>query len=315
MNTQRYELRIIGLLEDEGQIRATTLTRALDALHATAERTIRLLATGAGVGRGAKPRWLEVAVDFTVSGMKPGSTKIVLEAPPLGETAYEDFVQTDARSRRKPPNVEETALDLAARSINESQMANPAGDYFDRSVLEAILKFEKAAGIPGVRYEMISQGTSDGWFVVDEGTCARVRDRLNDTPDPESYIVSGRLESINYSNGRFQLLVNQDSYLPGRLCAESLNVEALRPLWGKQITVEGTVHFKSNGQARLIEARRIGSRLENDGVFEEMPSIKIQEPNVLYPNRIDQARSFDPAKLAGAWPGDEPIEDLLDQLD
>ena len=315
MNTQRYELRISGLLEDEGQIRATTLTRALDALHATAERTIRLLATGAGVGRGAKPRWLEVAVDFTVSGLKPGSTKIVLEATPLEETAYEDFVQTDARARRKPPNGDETALDLAARSINESQMANPAGDYYDRSVLEAILKFEKAAGAPGVRYEMISQGTSDGRFVVDEGTCARVRDRLNDAPDPESYIVSGRLEGINYSNGRFQLLVNQDSCLQGRLCAESLSVEALRPLWGKQITVEGTVHFKSNGQARLIEARCIGSRLEKDGVFAEMPSVKVQEPNVLFPDRTDQAQSFDPAKLAGAWPGDEPIEDLLDQLD
>ena len=315
MNTQRYEFRICGLLEDEGQIRATTLTRALDALHATAERTTRLLATGAGVGRGAKPRWLEVAVDFKITGLKPGSTKIGIEAHPLGETAYEDLAQTDPRSRRKLPNYDETALDLAARSINESQMADPAGDYFDRSVLEAILKFEKAAGVPGVRYEMISQDTSDRQFIVDEGTCARVRDRLNDAPDPESFIVSGRLERINYSNGQFRLLVNQDSYLPGRLCAESLSVEALRPLWGKQITVEGTVHFKSNGQARSIEARRISSRLEKDGVFEEMPSVKVQEPNILFPDRMDQAQTFDPIELAGAWPGDEPIEDLLEQLD
>ena len=150
---------------------------------------------------------------------------------------------------------------------------------------------------------------------MDEGTYARVRDRLNDAPVPESFIVSGRLEDINYSNGRFQLLVSQDSYLPGRLRAESLSVEALRPLWGKQITVEGTVHFRSNGQVRLIAVHRIGSRLEKDSVFEEMPSVKFQEPDILFPDSMDQVRAFDPIELAGAWPGDEPIEDLLDQLD
>ena len=37
-----------------------------------------------------------------------------------------------------------TALDLVARAINETQTEDPAGDYFDGSVLEAILKFRKA---------------------------------------------------------------------------------------------------------------------------------------------------------------------------
>lgn len=53
----------------------------------------------------------------------------------------------------------------------------------------------------------------------------------------------------------------------------------IAPLWGKQITVEGMVHFKANGQAKLIKARRISSRLEKDGVFEEMPSAEVQEPH------------------------------------
>lgn len=313
MNTRHYEFRIFGLQEEEGRIRVTTLSRVLDALFATAERTTRLLATGAGVGRGARPRWLEVAVDFTVTGLKPGSTTIGIEAPHLGETAYGHFAQTDSGPRQ--PNPDETALDLAARSINESQMENPAGEYFDRAVLEAICRFEKAAREADVRYEMIPQGTKDGRFVVDDSTCARVRDRLNDIPTPEARIVSGRLEEISFEKGAFRLLVNQESSLSGRICNESLDAEALRPLWGKPITIEGMVHFKTNGEARLIEARRIGRRLEKDGVFEEIPSVEVQQPYDLFSDRVEQVRNFDPIELSGAWPGDEPIEELLDQLD
>lgn len=313
MNTRHYEFRIIGLQEEEGRIRATTLSRVMDALIATAERTTRLLATGAGVGRGARPRWLEVAVDFTVTGLKPGSTTIGIEAPHLGETVYGHFAQTDSRPRQ--PNPDETALDLAARSINESQMENPAGEYFDHAVLEAICRFEKATRVVGVRYEMISLGRNDGRFVVDDSTCARVRDRLNDIPTPEAQIVSGRLEEISFEKGGFRLLVNKESSLSGRICDESLDAETLRPLWGKPITIEGMVHFKINGEVRLIEARRIGRFLEKDAVFEEMPSVEVQQPYDLFSDRIEQVRNFDPIELSGAWPGDEPIEELLDQLD
>ena len=141
------------------------------------------------------------------------------------------------------------------------------------------------------------------------------RDSLNRIPPPESCIVSGRLVEIDYKNGRFRLLVNQGSYLSGRICAESLKVKALRPLLGKQITVEGMVHFKANGQAILIEVRRISRRLEKDGVFEEIPSAKTQQPDDPLSDRAEHASNFDPIELAGAWPGNEPVEELLDQLD
>ena len=48
MKTQRYKLRISGLREDEGKIKMATLQRVVDAFLTTAERTTRLLATGAG---------------------------------------------------------------------------------------------------------------------------------------------------------------------------------------------------------------------------------------------------------------------------
>ena len=313
MKTQHYQLRISGLREDEGQIKMATLRRVLDALLTTAERTTRLLATGAGSGKGARPHWLDATIDFTITGLKSGSTIFDVEAPRLGETAYEQFAQEDLWS--KQPSLDETAVDLAAQSINETQTDDPVGDYFDSSVLQAILKFRKAARVAGVRYEMIPQGTAHGKFALDDSTCEYIKERLNDIPAPRSFVVSGRLDEIKHGNGRFRLLVSRKSTLFGRLDAASLSVEALRSLWGRQATVEGMVHFKANGEPRFIEARRISSQLEGDSVFEEMPSVEIQKSHDLFPVQRKQAGAFDPIELAGAWPGDEPIEDLLAQLD
>lgn len=101
----------------------------------------------------------------------------------------------------------------------------------------------------------------------------------------------------------------------GRICAESLKVEARRFLWGKQVTVEGMVHFRPNGQARLIEVRRISRRLVKDGAFEVIPSVETQQPHDLLSDKAEHARNLDPIELAGAWSGKEPIEELLDQFD
>ena len=103
--------------------------------------------------------------------------------------------------------------------------------------------------------------------------------------------------------------------LLGCLDTTQLDTESLRPLWGKQTTVEGMVHFKANGQPRLIQARRISGQLEGDSLFEEMPLLGEPEPHRPNKARRGRASSFDPMDLAGAWPGDESIEDLMAELD
>ena len=313
MKTERYQLKISGLREGNGQIKVTTLRRVVDALLSTAERTTRLVATGAGVGKGARPQWLGTTIDFTISGLKSGSTVIQLEAPRLGDTAHEQFSQKDLW--RKQPSMDETALDLVAQAVNETQLDNPAGDYFDSSVLEAILKFGKVAGVAGVRYELVPQGAAHGHFALDDNACMGVRDRLSDIPEPRAFIVSGRLDEIKHGNGRFRLVVAQGSALLGRVDPTSLDVEALRPLWGKHATVEGIVHFKVNGQPRLIEARRISGHQGGDNDFEEVPTVDVEDSHGLFPVPRKEVNAFDPIELAGAWPGDEPIEHLLAQLD
>ena len=318
MHAKRYQLRLGGLPGAAGQVRAATLTRVVEALLETAKRATRLLATGEGTGRGKAPRWLQDAADFTLTGLVPGSTILDIEAPTLRESAYEVFAIQDLLGNRTEtcrPSLDDTALDLASLAIREAQEDDPAGERFDGAVLEAILGFRNAAGDSGVRYEMTSRTSTHGNFLLDDSACARIEERLNSIPSPRAFIVSGRLDRIEHDAAKFRRIVDRSAPLLGKLAGEALDVELLRSLWGEQTTVAGMVHFNHNGQPRLIEARRVRGYMEGDSVFREMPAAEIRTRRVLKPDGVGRGRAADFMKLWGTWPGDEPFEELVAQLD
>ena len=314
MNTHRYQLCLTGLHEHQGQIKASHLRSVLDALIKMAESATRFLATGEGGRKGPRPGWLQASVDFTITGLNPGSTVLDIEAPYLGETAREEFFEGE--SRPEQPRFDDTALDLAAFAIEEAGAGNSQGERFDSAVLEAILKFRKAGGNTGVRYELIPQGSARGRFRLAENVCVRLNERLKSMVAPKAFVVSGWLDEIKYGGNRaFRLWLPEGRYLPGRLHPDFLNVEVLRPLWGQQITVEGMVHFKANGLPRFIQARRVSRFTEGDDCFEETPAIDIPRSQGLTPAQERQVRSSNFMDLWGSWPGDKPIDELLAQLD
>ncbi len=256
--------------------------------------------------------------------MEAGSTTLTIDAPGLGEVPDLDLSQQDLWLEQ--PTTRDTSLDLAARAAAEVQSSAAPGDYFDRNVLQAILGLGRAVRAPGVRYELIPASQSGTGFALDASSCPAIEERLHLIPAPRAFVVSGRLDEIGHGLGRFQLLLDGAS-LPGRLDRGLLDVELLRPLWGKLATVQGIVHFKSNGRARLIEARRISARAEGDTIFETMPEAETGVGTLANPVRDSQSsspvagvlgkvpRRVDPMILWGTWPGDEPIEELLAQLD
>ena len=314
MNTHRYQLRLAGLHERQGQIKASRLRSVLEALTKMAESATCFLATGEGGRRGQRPGWLRASVDFTITGLNPGSTVLDIEAPHLGETAYEKFFGGEARPEQ--PSLDDTALDLAAFAIEEAEAGDSQGDRFDSAVLEAILKFKEAGGNTGVCYELVPQGTARGRFRLSEDVCVRLNERLKTIVAAKAFVVSGWLDEIKYGGNRtFRLWLLEGRHLSGRLHPDFLDIEALRPLWGKRVTVEGTVHFRANGLPRFIRARRVSRFSEGDDCFEETPAMDIPGSQGLTSAQERQARFSNFMELWGSWPGDEPIDELLAQLD
>ena len=71
----------------------------------------------------------------------------------------------------------------------------------------------------------------------------------------------------------------------------------------------------ANGQPRLLEVHQMSGPSEGDNVFEE--TLLREIPDSQNPNEARRGRisTFDPITLAGAWPGDESVEDLMAELD
>ena len=135
-------------------------------------------------------------------------------------------------------------------------------------------------------------------------------------PEPKACIVSGKLDEIKHGAGRFRLSLSNGHKLPGSVHPEVLQGETLRNLWGKDVTVEGMVHFKANGQTRLIDARKLSEKADGDEIFEPLPSV--EHPHARsdpFPEFSRSPKTFDPMILWGAWPGDESLEELMAALD
>ncbi len=313
MSTQHYQLRLEGLEEASGQIKAAELHKVLGALLKTAERTTRLLATGEGSSQGARPGWLEASIDFTITGLETGSTILEIDAPLLSETAHDQFSQTEFW--RETPQPTDTALDLAALAIDEAQSEGSSSERFDASVLDAVLDFQKAVQSANICYKMCSTSNARGSFELSETSFVRIAERKRQLPAPKAFMVSGKLDEIKHSAGRFRLFLPNGQKLLGRIHPEFLQGESLRGLWGKDVTVEGMVHFKANGQARLIDARKLGEKVEGDDLFEALPSVADpHSQSDLFPDFSGTAKKDDPMILWGSWPGEEPLEELMAEL-
>ena len=146
------------------------------------------------------------------------------------------------------------SIRLKTLAIEEARDVNSPGDRFDDAVLEAVLKFKTAIRLPGVCYELTPEGSAQGRFSLDEVIYEQVSERKAEIPASKAWVVSGKLDEIKHSAGRFQLVLNQGARLFGKLSSSELDTEALRSLWGSQATVEGMVHIQGQWPATFNQS-------------------------------------------------------------
>ncbi len=309
-----YQLRVTGLSEDVGTIRVSQLVKALGALQKTARRATSLLATGSGAVRRRGSGWLADATDFKVTGLKAGSTVFEVAALPLATAVPDRFAQ---RSFWGDSSIaDDTPLDLAARAIEEAKETDPAGDWFDSTVLDAILEFPVPKHSPTVSYALSPIGASvrHGSFVLERQARHRIRKRLQSIPASRAFVVSGTIDEIKYPTKGFRLTLPDESHIRGRL-VDGAAVESLRPLWGRPVTVEGMVHFKASGRPRLVEARKVMAPVPGDAIFRELPVADALIVGKQDRIRLGPADSINLDRIANKWPGDESIDELMEMID
>jgi hypothetical protein len=130
------------------------------------------------------------------------------------------------------------------------------------------------------------------------------------TPESQAFIVSGRLNAIEHSRRKFQLVVEAGHVIPGRVNEDFMSAEEMRGLWGKKVSVKGMVHFKPSGGVRLLDAHMLKLMEKGEEVFGMTPQVQTEAGFVREVAPPQGQRDW-LKDIWGQWPGDESIEELL----
>lgn len=306
----KYKLKIQGLKTAPGTISIRALKDLVDTVIESSERGLRLAVQGESVRRGPIPSWLARSLDFTVTGLKKGSTTVELEAPRLGTTAPDQIKQQDLWYSKPKP--EDTAITLLSRSVREAVSGKLESNAYDRGVLDGLLQFESFFGHFGKKVTVQAARAAEN-FSLSRKELDLVRKLKADTPEPTALVLSGQFDMIQHSSRKFQLLLTNGSVIPGTINSEILNAETMREFWGKKVTIKGMVHFNPGRKVRLLQAQTIKAAENGEELFEKMPSAP--KPVALFDSELPRL-SVAPAleEIWGKWPGDEPIDELLASL-
>ncbi len=291
-------------------MRSSDLLALIDNLRQAGQRGLRLLLDGASLRRGTVPEWLEASTDFLITGLTPGSTMLQVEAPAFSETIAPDMRQPDMW--REMPGPDDSVFTVMGMCLRDTETENADSDRFDRGVLEGFSRFGRFLGrIDSL--EICRQDGKESPFNLTSESMNHVEKLLSKTPEPQTLVVSGKLEQITHKTGQFLLELPGGAQLRGRAHPEFLSAEEMRELWGKKVSVKGPVHFKPSGAARFLEAEILKIMEPAEEVFERLPiAVQLEAP---FAGVVQAARiPVEISEIWGQWPGEESIEELLAEL-
>jgi len=230
-----------------------------------------------------------------------GSRTLKLEALSLIESMPGRFAQgtlfDDFDPGRSPLALFEDALESALAGDEDSER-------FDHSLLQTCAEFNGvlAAGVDQLDIQ-------NGRHVVVDAVSIEQAVRLSKVDYPSRRVrLAGQLDTISYSDCRFTLRLENGTKIVGT--AQELGTEALRDAFGRKGVVTGTADFRPSGTQLRLNAESVDDATSNDlQIFTSIPR------PLLGPAVVERERERGGlAAIAGRWPGDESIEELMEQL-
>jgi hypothetical protein len=311
MKKVRYNVSVQGLPTPSGAISFSQLKTITEILSQGAERVLRLAIEGQSVKKGPTPAWLSKSTDFTLVGIKRGSTTLVVDAATLGEVAHDHIAQMDFWNT--PPKVSDTALTILARALCDVSAEKLESERYDSGVLETLLDLKQLLRNNGVLIKLKAEKRPDESFTLDKTTFHTIQKIKQATPEPQTVLVSGLLNTIEHSRKRFQLAIKNEETLRGGIDETAISAEQMRKLWGQQVTIKGVLHYKASGKPRFLEAQLIQTAQTGDEIFEKM-AVPKSAAQIWTEVKSEISERDVVAEIWGKWPGDESVEEVLNLL-
>jgi hypothetical protein len=313
LKTIDYKLNILGLTNKKGSISIYALKEITDALIKGSDRVLRLFVEGRSTKSGKYPDWLKKSLDFTITGIKAGSTVIDLEAPVLKEAIPLQIIQRQLEVDTISPD--DTAISILSKSIADACAQNMESDYFDSGVLDALLSFNTITKKYAKELIITSKTKTADNFKISSEEIKKIKKIKIETPTPHTIVIAGFFNLIENSNRRFQLKLEDGKSIEGIMDPLLVDSENMRELWGKKVTLKGKAIYKPSGKLRSLEAQLVKPFESGDKILQKIPGARKHTKQIV--ELVMEKKSNQQAlrKMWGKWPGDESIEELLALLD
>lgn len=311
MKTIKYKIILNKLNSPKGTISVFALRELVERIIDTSEKALRLAVDGTSTKKGQSPAWLKASVDFLITGLKEGSTILVIDCPTLKESAKEKISQRDLWSI--VPDENDTALSIVSRSLAETARENYNSDYFDAGLLKSFLSFDNFLKKHSQSIDFNTAKSRKENFSINIKKIENISLIERSIPLPQKIIICGLFDLIEHSDGKFRLKVKTGETIPGEIDRELIEKENMREHWGKEVTVKGLAEFSPKNKIRFIKADLIKKFENGDQYLNYSPQI---QDNLFVYEKVSKSLSHEsPLKeIWGKWPGDESIDELLSEI-
>lgn len=304
----KYELKISDGSEDNGKIDLIRLSNIAESITKIAEGALQIRLKGISISRGRKKESLKKSLKITLSGLKKGSTILCLESSKFKDTLTN--IQLDIfRSESQLELQEQTPISLFMSSFNEVISKNGESELLDKPLLKELKNFKKSFLNEGEVFRISNEGTIAP-LVLSKKDFDKIKILEEETPDPEPIVLNGIVEELRYSKLRVKILT--DSGVINGFLSDELSAENISAYWGKEITITGINHYKSN-KSSVIEIRKIHEPIYSDKYFSRQPK-KADSVEQQIKNQFEKKSISNISEIVGKWPGDEKFDDLMKML-
>lgn len=298
-----HTITLRGPAAETAGLSAHLLRDLFDVLVQGAEQSLRFRLEGRSSPSGSPPAWLRNAADFEMVDLarsRSGRT-FRLKAKSLVDSMPERFRQAKLFEDLDP---DRSPLELFELALEQALAGNDDSDAFDHALLKTCAQFR---GLLGTGLDSVE--IKNGRTVVVDAVSIEQAVRLSKVDYASRRVrLAGQLDTISYSDCRFTLRLENGTKIVGT--AKELGTEALRDAFGRKVVVTGMADFRPSGKLLRLNAESVDEATSNDlQIFTSIPR------PLLGPIVVERERERGGlAAIAGRWPGDESIEELMAQL-
>ena len=305
-----YDIKITNSSSDDGLIEFDRLSFLTQSTKEIAIKAMMLMLAGFSEIKPSPALLKAAAIKLqSLNGSRDKGTHLLLNCDNL-----EKHIKSFQSSLFKPNQYQDllmlTPMALVIQTFRAALLDEEDRNNLDKPLLKSLLKFKK---------NFVDE--NEVFYLSNRQSIPSIEVKLDDfkkielldesIPEPNKVTVNGKLDEMKHSKSRVVLLTTDGSV--NAFIKDQQVINKLAGYFGKELTIKGMAHYRPGGKLSHIEIQEFAEPGETDKYFSRVPDAMTAQQQLLFQVKAHGSNTF--SNLIGKWPGEESVEDILNDLD